>query len=539
MTAVVWEIAAELDRQRIPSQSRDAVWLDVPTTQLRGEGARADNVWLRECLERLTGIKVSGEHRGDPWGAVILAEWHIAQGGSMTHLLIPPAALAVLRSPGNFAKIEAAAAHTLTGHAQAPVRAPGRQEAPRTAQLDLPPGRAARPHGRPGSQGLQALQQLPAGRPRARAQGHRRPRHGGGPHDPAEARPRRPRCPLRLALEGPARRRRARGRGGARSPSGRGGNARPGRARTGSPSPIPRWSWPGGTASASGTVRPGVARSAGPSTPPQAPSRAANATSRLMPGSATGGPCTPKAPRGRQTSSSGPGRARGASGGGAGAGLEGSALAASRARSSCIRSTAARKRPNAGRGSAGRHRGSHRHRPLRMRPPGRRREQARRRRLHRPRPPRRLQHRLGRRLELRTLDLQPLRQPGPPRLVLGRPRPSHPRVRPQADLVAAHPERFPRGRLHRLAPRRQRLAHPQLRRFQPLLGVFRDRTRLRGGRRGRRGRSPRRLGRRSGRCHLHRGRQRQCRRRRRHLHPHRQRQRDRRRTPLRRPGGLR
>ena len=118
MTAVVWEIAAELDRQRIPSQSRDAVWLDVPTTQLRGEGARADNVWLRECLERLTGIKVSGEHRGDPWGAVILAEWHIAQGGSMTHLLIPPAALAVLRSPGNFAKIEAAAAHTLTGHAQ-------------------------------------------------------------------------------------------------------------------------------------------------------------------------------------------------------------------------------------------------------------------------------------------------------------------------------------------------------------------------------------------------------------------------------------
>tara|TARA_B100000678_G_scaffold279102_1_gene274474 strand:- start:80 stop:1027 length:948 start_codon:yes stop_codon:yes gene_type:complete len=116
MVSAVWEIAAALDEQRIPASVPNAVWLEVPTLRLRGEGARADNVWLRQCLERLTGIKLSGEYRGDRWGAVVLAEWHIIEGGSLARLLIPPAGIHALRSPSNFAKIEAEAAHQLNGH---------------------------------------------------------------------------------------------------------------------------------------------------------------------------------------------------------------------------------------------------------------------------------------------------------------------------------------------------------------------------------------------------------------------------------------
>jgi hypothetical protein len=116
MVSAVWEIAAALDEQRIPATVPNSVWLEVPTLRLRGEGGRADNVWLRQCLERLTGVKLSGEHRGDPWGAVVLAEWHITAGGSIARLLITPAGVHALRSPSNFTKIEAAAAHRLTGH---------------------------------------------------------------------------------------------------------------------------------------------------------------------------------------------------------------------------------------------------------------------------------------------------------------------------------------------------------------------------------------------------------------------------------------
>lgn len=118
MVAAVWEIAGALDDARTPAEVSNSVWLEIPTSRLRGEGSRADNVWLRECLERLTGVKLSGEYRGDPWGAVVLAEWHIEQGGSLARLLIPPAGVHALRSPANFTKIEAYAAHRLSGHAR-------------------------------------------------------------------------------------------------------------------------------------------------------------------------------------------------------------------------------------------------------------------------------------------------------------------------------------------------------------------------------------------------------------------------------------
>lgn len=118
MVAAVWEIAGALDAARLPVNLANAHWLEIPTGRLRGEGGRSDNVWLRECLDRLTGIKLAGEYRGDPWGAVVLAEWHIVDGGTVARLLIPPAGVHALRSPGTFAKIEADAAHRLTGHGQ-------------------------------------------------------------------------------------------------------------------------------------------------------------------------------------------------------------------------------------------------------------------------------------------------------------------------------------------------------------------------------------------------------------------------------------
>ena len=68
MTATVWEIASAIDAARIPNDPDNAVWITVPAAQLRGESGRTDNVWLRECLRRLTGVQISGAYRGDPLG---------------------------------------------------------------------------------------------------------------------------------------------------------------------------------------------------------------------------------------------------------------------------------------------------------------------------------------------------------------------------------------------------------------------------------------------------------------------------------------
>jgi len=118
MVTALWVIGDELDRKRIPASTTEALWLEIPSSQLRGQHGRDDNVWLRECLKRLTGLKIEGEYRGDPWGAVVIAEWHIEQGGAVTRLLIPPAAIKAIRAPETFAKIEAFAAYKLQGAAR-------------------------------------------------------------------------------------------------------------------------------------------------------------------------------------------------------------------------------------------------------------------------------------------------------------------------------------------------------------------------------------------------------------------------------------
>ena len=118
MVSVVWEIAAALDEQRSPATVPNSVWLKMLALRLLGEGGRADNVWLRQCLDQFTGVKLSGEYRGDPCGAVVLAEWSFTEGGSVAQLLVLPLGVHLLRSPDNFTKIEASATHRLTGHGQ-------------------------------------------------------------------------------------------------------------------------------------------------------------------------------------------------------------------------------------------------------------------------------------------------------------------------------------------------------------------------------------------------------------------------------------
>lgn len=118
MLTALWGISHELDRLRIPATVTDAIWLEMPSQRLRDPEGRSDNFWLAKCLDRLNGLKLRGEYRGDPWGAVIVAEWHITKGGTMVRLLIPPAAVAAIRAPKTFAKIEMTAAYRLKGHAR-------------------------------------------------------------------------------------------------------------------------------------------------------------------------------------------------------------------------------------------------------------------------------------------------------------------------------------------------------------------------------------------------------------------------------------
>ena len=96
----------------------NSVWLTIPTKRLRGPGARQDNTWLRECLERMAGLRMTGVHRGTEWFAVMLAEAHFIEGGAKVRVLVPPAGIHAMRSPGNFVKIETTAAHRLPPHAR-------------------------------------------------------------------------------------------------------------------------------------------------------------------------------------------------------------------------------------------------------------------------------------------------------------------------------------------------------------------------------------------------------------------------------------
>ena len=103
MVTVLWVIADKIDRMKLKENPDNSVWLKIPSAKLRGTEGRDDNVWLRKCLDRLSEIRIGGEYRGDPWGAVMVSEWHIKEGGTVAEILVPPAAVQTLRAPDQFA----------------------------------------------------------------------------------------------------------------------------------------------------------------------------------------------------------------------------------------------------------------------------------------------------------------------------------------------------------------------------------------------------------------------------------------------------
>lgn len=119
MLSVVWEISGLLDERRIPPKVDTAIWLETSSRRLRGgPGGRTDNIWLRECLHRLTGLRLSGTYRDVDWEAVLIAQWELYEHGSMVRVLVPQAAVHALRAPETFAKLEVMAAHRLAPHAK-------------------------------------------------------------------------------------------------------------------------------------------------------------------------------------------------------------------------------------------------------------------------------------------------------------------------------------------------------------------------------------------------------------------------------------
>jgi len=118
MCAILWEIAAVLDENRIPAEIENSVWLEIPTKRLRGDIARPDNIWLRECLERLLEVTVTGKYQGNHWGAAMLAEYHLPYLADTVRVLVPPMAVRMVRSSQTFARIERWAVHRLSGPAQ-------------------------------------------------------------------------------------------------------------------------------------------------------------------------------------------------------------------------------------------------------------------------------------------------------------------------------------------------------------------------------------------------------------------------------------
>lgn len=118
MATALYALAAELDRKRVPPFVDNAIWLSIPTVRLKANGARDDNAHLRRCLNRLLGLKLEGEYRGDQWGAVLIAEWHLEKGATVARILVPPAAVRALRTPETFSKIEANAVYNMEPNAR-------------------------------------------------------------------------------------------------------------------------------------------------------------------------------------------------------------------------------------------------------------------------------------------------------------------------------------------------------------------------------------------------------------------------------------
>ena len=118
MLTVLWGIAHALDYRRVPAVVENSIWLDIPAKTLRNPEGRNDNFWLKKTLDRLVGVKLAGEYKGDPWGAALVGQWEVKDGGRVIRVNIPPAAVQAIRAPSTFTKIEITAAYRLKGHAR-------------------------------------------------------------------------------------------------------------------------------------------------------------------------------------------------------------------------------------------------------------------------------------------------------------------------------------------------------------------------------------------------------------------------------------
>jgi len=118
MLLVIWNIANELDYRKVPVDSENSVWLDMPSATLRPPDGRNDNHHLKKVLDKLKRVELGGDYKGEEWGAVLVSQWELKQGGSIVRLLIPPAAIRAAQSPKTFTKIEQAASYRLKGHSR-------------------------------------------------------------------------------------------------------------------------------------------------------------------------------------------------------------------------------------------------------------------------------------------------------------------------------------------------------------------------------------------------------------------------------------
>ena len=127
MLNVIWVLADKLDSMKIREVSKEGTIVRLPTARLRNPEGRDDNAYLKTVLKRLTGLQLEGEYsikdegkerENRPWGAVLIAQWELQEGGSMVELLLPPAAVHALRAPQTFAKIEVMATYKLGGHSR-------------------------------------------------------------------------------------------------------------------------------------------------------------------------------------------------------------------------------------------------------------------------------------------------------------------------------------------------------------------------------------------------------------------------------------
>lgn len=119
--AIIWEIAHELDYRKfcrsLPDDPDASVWLTFASARLRNPDGRDDNFYIKKRLKKLQGISFEGNHDGTEWGAVLVSEYRIKQGGSIIEICIPPAGVKTVLAPNIFAKIEAEAKYRMKGAA--------------------------------------------------------------------------------------------------------------------------------------------------------------------------------------------------------------------------------------------------------------------------------------------------------------------------------------------------------------------------------------------------------------------------------------